>query len=601
MNARQQVTSATAPEQLLTQHLHTWTHALKPKASAGRGSNGKTELYGIKKLRELILELAVRGLLVPQNPNDEPASALLEKIAAEKARLVKEGKIKKQKALPPIGEDEKPFDSPSGWQWIKLGELNQVVRGVSYKKHDASEVQFSESITLMRANNINVVLNQDKLVFVPRHIVKEDQLIRAGDILIAMSSGSADLVGKAAQALESVDATFGAFCAVLRPLSKDLFQFMGFFTKTPLYREQTQSTGKGIGIQNLNKAGLENLLIPLPPLAEQHRIVAKVDELMALCDQLEQQTEVSLAAHQTLVETLLNALTRAADAQAFTAAWQRIAEHFDTLFTTEQSIDQLKQCILQLAVMGKLVPQDPFDEPASELLKKIAAEKAQLVKDKKIKKQKPLPPIAEDEKPFELPEGWEWVRLGLLFKSFTNGLYKPEKFYSDAGTISLRMYNIQEGEIDFTGARRVEIEPNEFEQYKLEAGDLLINRVNSKELVGKTAIIPSFDEPLVFESMNMRAKPFHDYLASSYLNLFMKSPFARAALFSHAKEAVGQASINQGQVSSLIAPLPPLEEQHRIVAKVDELMALCDQLKARLTQAQTTQLQLADAITEQAV
>ena len=160
--------------------------------------------------------------------------------------------------------------------------------------------------------------------------------------------------------------------------------------------------------------------MPIPPLAEQHRIVAKVDELMALCDQLEQQQTDSNATHQTLVETLLATLTSAADQDEFTEAWQRIADHFDTLFTTEQSIDQLKQTILQLAVMGKLVPQDPNDEPASVLLEKIAKEKARLIKEGKIKKQKPLPEISDDEKPFDLPDSWAWTYVGECF-SLTSG------------------------------------------------------------------------------------------------------------------------------------------------------------------------------------
>lgn len=162
----------------------------------------------------------------------------------------------------------------------------------------------------------------------------------------------------------------------------------------------------------MSASDLAKFVIPLPPLTEQHRIVAKVDELMTLCDQLEQQTEASIEAHQVLVTTLLDTLTNSADADELMQNWSRISEHFDTLFTTEESIDQLKQTILQLAVMGKLVPQNPDDEPAAELLKRIAEEKAQLVKEKKIKKQKALPPISEDEKPFKLPNGWEWERIG---------------------------------------------------------------------------------------------------------------------------------------------------------------------------------------------
>ena len=182
----------------------------------------------------------------------------------------------------------------------------------------------------------------------------------------------------------------------------------------------------------LNINAVASLIIPLPPLAEQHRIVAKVDELMQLCDQLEHKQNNSLQTHRQLVSTLLTKLTEATDSQAFQAAWSRIAAHFDSLFTTESSIEQLKQTILQFAVMGKLVPQNPNDEPADELLKKIATEKARLITEGKIKNQTPLPKINEDEKPFALPNGWEWTKPdnfsskitdGEHFRPITSGIY----------------------------------------------------------------------------------------------------------------------------------------------------------------------------------
>jgi len=379
---------------LITEHIDIWTGAQTQKTSGGRGrgknSNGQSP-HGIKKLRELILELAVRGKLVPQDPNDEPARVLLKKIAQEKVRLIEEKEIKKRNKLPEVTEGEKPFELPEGWEWERLGNIAEIIRGVTYKKHDAQDNSFEGGIALMRANNIGYTLNFDNLVYIPKNLVKEAQIIITGDLLIAMSSGSPDLVGKAAQVDSDIDSTFGAFCGVIRATSNDLWNYFGFFFKTPIYRDQTTKSGKGIGINNLNKGSLENLLVALPPLSEQLRIVAKVDELMALCDQLEQQQTDSNATHQTLVETL----TSAAKQGEVTEAWQRIANHFDSMFTTEQSIDQLKQTILQLAVMGELAPQDPNEESASVLLEKIAEEKARLIEEGKIKKQKPLPEITD--------------------------------------------------------------------------------------------------------------------------------------------------------------------------------------------------------------
>jgi type I restriction enzyme S subunit len=612
---------STSSESLITNHIDIWTTAIEQKSSAGRGSSKKFSLYGIKKLRELILELAVRGKLVPQDVNDEPASVLLERIAAEKAQLVKDKKIKKPKALPEIGEDEVPFDIPHTWAFVRLNDLGEWGAG-STPSRSSSELYGGE-IPWFKSGELSQDYIYESEETVTELALKKSSLRynNIGDVLLAMYGAT---IGKAA--ILGVRGTTNQAVCACTPFSG--FSNIYLLMLLKAYRPRFIGMGAGGAQPNISREKIIATVIALPPLEEQHRIVAKVDELMSLCDALEAQTEASISAHQTLVETLLNALllpntNLPADSQSaspepsliesladspepalndsFIDSWQRVAEHFDTLFTTAASIDTLKQTILQLAVMGKLVPQDENDEPAAKLLERIAAEKAQLIKDGKIKKQKPLPAITDEEKPFELPNGWEWVRFGTLFKSFSNGLYKPAKFYTDAGVISLRMYNIQSGMIDFSGAKRVEVEPNELTQFLLEPNDLLINRVNSKELVGKTAIIPITEEPLVYESMNMRAKPFSQYLSAKYLNLFMMTGLVQESISTFAKEAIGQASINQGQVSSIKTPLPPLEEQHRIVAKVDELMALCDQLKARLSDAQTTQLHLTDAIVEQAV
>lgn len=582
-----------AVENLITEHIDIWTSAVKTKSTSGRGSSNKLELYGVKKLRELILELAVRGKLVPQDPNDEPATVLLERIAQEKAQLLKEKKIKSAKVLPKLGNNEIPFDIPESWNWIRLGEIGYTQTGGTPKK--ANSEYFGSDVPFIKPADITeleVVYDNEGLSYEGANAL--GRLAPSGSVLMVCIG----TIGKC-QIIEQ-DCAFNQQINSVTPFLP-VGSFIFNALRSSYFRRCAWELSSSTTIAILNKGKWESIPIPLPPIAEQHRIVAKVDELMALCDQLEQQTEASIEAHQVLVTTLLDTLTNSADADELMQNWARISEHFDTLFTTEESIDQLKQAILQLAVMGKLVPQDPSDEPAAELLKRIAEEKAQLVKEKKIKKEKALPPISEDEKPFELPSGWEWCRFGSLFKSFSNGLYKPAKFYTDAGVISLRMYNIQDGKIDFEGAKRVEVEPNELEQFLLEKGDLLINRVNSKELVGKTAIIPQLDEPLVYESMNMRAKPFTNYLSAEYLNLFMMTALAQQSISSFAKEAIGQASINQGQVSSMAIPLPTFNEQKRIVLKINELLVICEELKARLKESQTTQLLLTDAIVEQAV
>lgn len=263
----------------------------------------------------------------------------------------------------------------------------------------------------------------------------------------------------------------------------------------------------------------------------------------------------------------------------------------------------LREQILQEAIEGKLTAdwreKNPDVEPASELLARIQADKAQLIKDKKIKKQKPLPPISEEEKSFALPEGWVWCRLGGLVSSANNGLYKQESFYSDDGIASLRMYNIQNGEINFNKVRRVNLTEDELSKYVLLENDLLLNRVNSRELVGKTAIIRKEPEPLVYESMNMRLRLIHPFI-SEYINRYLLVSNARDYFFNICKIASGQVSVNQGQVFNLIIPLPPLSEQKAIVAKVEKLLALCDQMVIQITSNQTHVEQLMQAVLKEA-
>jgi type I restriction enzyme, S subunit len=289
-----------------------------------------------------------------------------------------------------------------------------------------------------------------------------------------------------------------------------------------------------------------------------------------------------------LVEALLATLTNSADADELMENWQRISTHFDTLFTTEASIDQLKQTILQLAVMGKLVPQDPNDEPAAKLLERIAEEKAQLVKDGKIKKQKALPPIADDEKPFELPEGWEWGRFGCLV-NFQAELVRPEEFLDYA---QIAPDSIEKGTGKLLKRRTVRDSGVKGPNSRFYTGQILYSKIRPSL---SKAVIAEFDGLCSADMYPLQSMIYSKYLLKSILSeVFLEQ--VRIA-----ENRIKMPKLNIDSLSNIMLPLAPLEEQHRIVAKVDELMALCDQLKARLTDAQTTQLHLTDAIVEQAV
>lgn len=564
-------------EGLITQHIDLWTAAIKRRSTAGRGPSRKVELYGIKKLRELILELAVRGLLVPRNPKDEPASELLKKIAAEKARLAKEGKIRKDKQQPPIAEEEKPFKVPAEWEFVRFGDL--------LISRDSERIPLSVDERATRRGDYDyygasgVIDSIDAYLFdKPLLLIGEDgaNLINRSTPIAFMAYGKYWVNNHA---------------HVLDGYSEELLLYVCLYINAISLEPYVTGTAQ----PKMNQAKMNGIVLAIPPLAEQHRIVAKVDELMALCDQLEQQTDASLSAHQTLVETLLNALTSAADHAQFTSSWQRIAEHFDTLFTTEESIDQLKQTILQLAVMGKLVAQDPKDEPTSELLKKIAAEKAKLVKEGKIKKDKLLPPIADNEKPYQLPKGWAWVRSYEVAESRLGKMLDRAK-NSGAAYPYLRNTNVQWQRFDLDDIKEINLEPHELDEYRLRDGDLLICEGGEP---GRCAIWRAEKSEMYFQKALHRVRAFGGILPE-YIAVCLRVDAQCGRLDQFFTGATIKHFAGQ-ELNRYFFALPPLAEQRRIIAKVDAMMTLSDQLKSRLRAAEQLRLKLAEAVTDAAL
>lgn len=544
---------------------------------------------GIKKLRELILELAVRGKLVPQDPKDEPANELLKRIAEEKARLVAEGKIKKQKALTERDDEAPAFELPAGWAWARLSDVVNVLNGRAYKKEELLDA----GTPVLRVGNL----------FTSNHwyysnlTLEEDKYCNPGDLLFAWS------------------ASFGPF---IWQGERSIYHYhiwkLDFYAKDQLSKhylynyllEQTQeikAVGHGVSMVHMTKEKMEKLVVPVPPLAEQDRIVAKVDQLMALCDQLEAQQADADSAHTQLVQALLDSLTQARDAGDFAQSWQRLAEHFHTLFTTESSIDDLKQTLLQLAVMGKLVPQDPSDEPASELLKRIAEEKATLIAEGKSRKQKQLAEITEEEKLFELATGWEWSRLGEQVIESGAG-WSPSceprpREGNDWGVLKVSAVSWGVYRPEENKALPVSLEARP--EHEVAEGDFLVSRANTAELVARSVVVDSTPSRLMLSDKIVRLR-LTKLCDAHYLNLVNSATHARQY---YARVAGGTSSsmknVSREQILSLPIAVPPLPEQHRIVAKVDQLMAFCDQLKARLNQARQVHEQLANALVEQAV
>jgi len=578
-------------EKLITENIDIWTSAIKKRGSQGRGSSKKIELYGVSVLRLLILELSFSGKLTEQS--NENAVDLLTSLTNIKNELIKKKVLKKNKPNGAVEANEVRITIPNNWKWSRLGDAFDVRDGT----HDSPKYQECGYPLVTSKNIYNGVLDLSNIKYISEedHLkISERSKVDRGDILFAMIGSIGNPV------IIDIEPNFSV-------KNVGLFKYYDPKQSNPKYLQyylmlaekwfKEESTGAVQSFVSLGK--LRSFPFPVAPLKEQDSIVAKVDELMALCDQLEQQTETSLLAHQTLVETLLNTLLNA-DQNSFDPAWERIAQHFDVLFTTEHSIDQLKQTILQLAVMGKLVPQDPNDEPASVLLEKIATEKEQLIKDKVIKKQKPLPPISEDEKPLELPQGWELVRLDDVCFGITSGSTPPKsEFDENEGVPYLKVYNIKEQKIAFD--YKPQYVKSEYHSTKLKRsilypGDVIMNIVGPP--LGKVAIIPDSHPEW---NCNQAITFFRPILKE--LNNYIYT-YLLAGTFLNSIELIGTAgqdNISVTKSRSITFPFPPIKEQAKIIVRVNELMKLCDVLKSNISVINTTQLHLADAMAEQAL
>ncbi|WP_223508646.1 restriction endonuclease subunit S [Pseudomonas sp. BF-RE-29] len=546
---------------------------------------------GIKKLRELILELAVRGKLVPQDPSDEPASELLKRIAAEKARLVTEGKLKKQKPLAEIANEERPFELPAGWEWSQLGRISSDVQ---YGFTASANHQSGEPLLLRITDIQNDGVNWDT---VPGCDISPSEItgyeLKDGDIVIARTGGT---IGKSYLVSGLThSAVFASYLIRIGRLDAIFPNFTKVFLGSQFYWTQLYANSMGTGQPNVNGTALKGLLIPLAPMEEQHRIVAKVDELMTLCDRMEAQQADSESAHAQLVQVLVDSLTQASDATDFATNWQRLAEHFHTLFTTEPSINALKQTLLQLAVMGKLVPQDPNDEPASELLKRIAEEKSRLVAKGKLKKQKSLPDVDEEEKPYALPSSWKWARFDSVSNTRLGKMLDKAKNKGELRPY-LRNTNVQWFNFEIDDLKSMRFEEHELDEYRVTPGDLVICEGGEP---GRCAVWEGEVEDMFIQKALHRARP---WLGIS--PFFLQSCLKAAANSGYLSQFFTGATIKHFSGEKLAkypVPLPPLAEQYRIVAKVNQLMALCDRLKTRLTQSRQLNEQLTSTLVERAL
>jgi type I restriction enzyme S subunit len=540
---------------------------------------------GIKKLRELILTLAMQGKLVKQDPQDQAASKLLTEIEAEKRRLVKAGKIKAPKSLPEIKAEEVPYALPEGWEWVRLGEIGFWKSGTTPSR--TNNAYYGGAIPWVKSGEVKQghISSTDETITEKALSECSLNINPVGAVLIAMYGANIGEVG----VLEIEATTNQAVCACTPySLIDKTFLLNLLMSIKPNFIGQ----GAGAAQPNISREKIINTIIPLPPLAEQHRIVAKIDQLMTRCDELEklraEHEQKRLAVHNAALNRLLAAQER----DSFAEAWQFITRHFNQLYSVKENVAELRKTILQLAVMGKLVPQNPNDPPASELLMEIEAEKYRLVKERMIKKAKPLPEIKPEEVPYVLPEGWKWVRFNDVL-DVRDGTHDTPK-YVEIGYPLITSKNLYTGKLSFEDVKFISEEDHKkiCERSAVDVGDILFAMIGS---IGNPVIVDCEDE---FSIKNMALFKF--YIAGKpdkqYLHYFLR--LAQENMKATSSGAV-QSFVSLGFLRSYLYPLPPLSEQQRIVAKIDQLMALCYHLEQQIDAATTKQSVLLNAVMAQ--
>lgn len=489
-----------------------------------------------QELKNSILQLAIQGKLVEQRPEEGTAEELFAQIQEEKQRLIREKKIKKQKPMPEITEDEKPFDIPESWKWIRLSQIWSILNGDRGKNYPAKSTLSKIGIPFISAINLNgkTVVEDENLLCLSQ--IQYDKLgngkLQKNDVVVCIRGS----LGK--HGVYPFDqGAIASSLVILRNYFLNICddEFLLLYLDSPLFFSEIKKYDNATAQPNLAAKSLEQFLVPLPPLCEQKRIVAKIEELLPYIDRYEQ-------------------------------AWSKL-EQFNSRFP-----EDMKKSLLQYAIQGKLVEQRPEEGTAEELFVQIQEEKQRLIAEKKIKKEKPLPEITDDEKLFDIPDSWKWVRLIDVCKTIADGDHQaPPQVTS--GIPFLVISNISKGNLDFSNTRYVTQEYFDSLAYEriAESNDILFSVTGSYGI----PVIVDCEQKFCFQRHIALIKGMIDI---NYLYFLLESPVVKVQCD---KVATGTAQKTVGlkSLKNLVVPLPPLAEQKRIVEKLEQLRPLCERLK----------------------
>ncbi len=543
---------------------------------------------GIQKLREMTLQLAVQGKLVPRVEQDGTGKNVLEKNREKRDQLIKSGAIKKPKKLPPIDNDECQFILPEHWTWARLGDVTNY--GYSDK---VLPVNLKKSLWILELEDIEKITSRLlKIVRIKdRESKSSKNVFKSGDVIYGKLRPYLDKV-----VIASEDGVCTTEMIPIRGYYGIVPKYLRWVLKSPFFIAYANRSTHGMNLPRMGTDKARLALIPIPPMEEQKRIAAKIDELMALCDDLEARQQ---NVHHTCIklnDASINKLVNASTSDKLKKHWNRIHTNFNLLYRKPENIDKLRKAILQLAVQGRLVPQDANDEPASVLLERVHSEQNLLVKSKEIKKLKSTLPIKDTEKPYIIPESWVWVRLENIRRTVEYGT-SSKASKENIGVPILRMNNIQNGQIVLDKIKFVSKKIKDLPRLYLKNNDILFNRTNSYELVGKAGLFQGDDDSYTFASYLIRVSLINSYVDPAYIVNAMNSQYFRVTQIEpEITQQCGQANFNGTKLSNVIIPIPPLKEQKRIVRKIDELMSLCDIIENKLKEGQSKSKRIIEAV-----
>ncbi len=550
----------------------------------------------VGRLRGFILDLAVRGKLIEQNPTDERALTLLSRIQAQKGLLgipTTEAEF--------IRADERLFEIPSNWIWLRLGDVCSKT-GSGSTPRGGNAVYQRDGVPFLRSHDVhNDGLRLDDVAYITTetHEKMSGTALQPGDLLLNITGGS---IGRCCIVPAGIGpANVSQHVAIIRIAIDGMERYLHQLVLSPYFQCFVLSEQTGAGRGGLPKNRMDRIPVAVPPLAEQNRIVAKVNELMALCDQLDQAQQSRESRRTQLGASALHHLNNGSGVEEVREYAGFYLNHLHDVSFQPEQIPLLRQTILGLAVRGNLVPQVPGDEPAPELLKRIQIEKARCVQEGSLRKEKPLAEIPEQEKPFVLPGSWSWTKIGTCAWGTEYGTSVKSDQVED-GVPVLAMGDIQDGRVILNARKKVPPQIEDLPRLFLQRFDLLYNRTNSAELVGKTGIYLGDDDAYTFASYLIRIRFFSDLVSPVYVNIAMNAPYFRVTqIIPELRQQCGQANVNGSKLRNMIIPLPPIAEQRRIVAKVEELITLCHQMKARLSATQEQKRALLEAVLHHAL